>query len=203
MGKFDQEYYFIRRASSEERPSLLADSDTEDRIFDSENQLVGSAPFVFLNNLKDEQLRKKIEGIVPDIMFVGTDLVVSNSIRENLLLENIPHLYMHPSVYIDNNDNWNENYWYLNFQSTLDCWDREFSEYDDEIEPIKIGIEEFREVFSFSLNEKILEKIPLPDRRLFKMGGTVAATVTCHKSLYSIFNRDGKSGANVIRISDY
>ena len=205
MEKFDQEYFFIRRTSDPRRPSLVADDNTEERIFNSQDQLSGSAPFVFFNSLKAENIRQKIVGIVPDILFVGTDLVVKESIREKILLQDIPNLHMHPSIYIDNNENWHEDYWYLNFTQRFDCWDRDLSEYDDEIAPIKIGTDEFREVFTFSLNDQLLEKTPLSERRLFKMGGTLAATVTCHKSLYSLFNGNGngKSGANLICVSDY
>ncbi len=72
---------------------------------------------------------------------------------------------LYPAVYIDDENNWHDNYWFLNFYEELDCWDRKLSvigEDDDEHESA---------VYQYYLDAKILDGIPEEKRLLFIMGG--------------------------------
>eukprot|EP01034_Spumella_vulgaris_P044089 gene44089-54789_t len=115
------------------------DENTEDRRFRFEMQQPGSAPLVFHNTWKEENLRKGIRSLSPAVLFEGDDLVVSTAIRQSLLLADIPDLAMHPVVYIDDQGEWHEDYWFLTFTKWLDCWDRNASTYEQDDPPVRLG----------------------------------------------------------------
>lgn len=201
MNDFDSEYFFIRKPKKSPKiPFLVPDENTVGRRFRFEAQPIGSAPLVFHNADKDENMRAGIVAETPDVLFSGSSVLVRTAIREKLLLLDVPHLSMHPAIYIDDKDKWHEDYWFLTFTEDFDCWDRENSEYDDEA--IEVGGTELFQVYSYRLNSSILATTPLQDRLLFKMGGDVHGFICCHKSLRSTFGAGGKSGAHLECISD-
>lgn len=184
MSKFNDEYFFVMRPRDNDRlPFLVPDTNTEDREFRYKAQPFGSPPLVFHNDLEQEDIKAGMRTVVAPILFAGTDLVVASSIREQLLHMEVPNLSMHPAIYIDETDHWHEDYWYLTFTDRLDCWDRVHSTFDDEEPPIKLGGYELFEVYRYSLDEQVLDRLPLQQRLLFKMGGTTTADVVCHASV--------------------
>ena len=56
------------------------------------------------------------------------------------------------------------------------------------------------EVYTYSLNDEMLEGIPFQERKLFKMGGTTEGLVSVHRSLAGLFEG---SGAVLVPIADY
>lgn len=194
MSKYDQDYFFVVKDSSDERlPELSATDDTENRLYRYERQPLGSAPLVFRNGWKDDNLQAKVKGSVADILFDGPNFMVQSHVREQLLAYAIPNLAFHPAIYIDDRDEWHEDYWYFIFTQEFDCWDRATSKYNPKL--IEMGGEKAYKVRSYSLDVTLLDNTPLADRLLFKMGSTVDGKIACHKSIASIFRGDGKSGA--------
>lgn len=202
MTDYDSEYFFILKPDNDRLPSLVPDTNTEDRQFRFQAQPMGSAPLIFVNGWKEHDKQKRVAGLTPDILFPGADLIVRTPIREKLLAYDIPNLSIHPAVYIDDEDKWHEDFWYLTFTEMFDCWDRETSDYDQDEPPIRLGGYELHQVYSYNLNKELLDRTPLQDRLLFKMGGTLDGYVVCHKSLCSIF-RAGAGGAELQSVADY
>ena len=194
MSKYDQDYFFIVKDSSDDRlPELVATEVTENRQYQFQRQPVGSAPLVFTNGWREENLANKVKETVADILFDGADLMVRSPIRERLLAHDIPDLAIHPAIYIDDRGVWHEDYWYLTFTAEFDCWDRNTSNYNPK--PLVVAGEKNYNVRSFSLDVELLDRTPLEQRLLFKMGGTIDGYVACHKSLAPIFRGGGKNGA--------
>lgn len=194
MSKYDQDYFFIAKDTRDERlPELAATDNTENRQYQHERQPAGSAPLVFTNGWREDNLRHKVRESVADILFDGADFMVKSHIRERLLAYDIPNLALHPAIYIDDLDKWHEDYWYLTFLEEFDCWDRATSNFNPK--PLEVAGEKNYNVRSFSLNVKLLDATPLEHRLLFKMGATIDGYVACHKSLAPIFRSGGKSGA--------
>jgi len=200
MTDYDSEYFFITMPDDPKLPFLVPDKNTEGRRFRFEAQPPGSAPLVFNNGYKDENKRAGIVTATPDVLFSGASLLVRTAIRDKLMVLDIPNLSMHPSIYIDDKDRWNEDYWFLTFTAEFDCWDREKSDADDE--PMKVGSSELVQVYSYRLNTDLLNKTPLPERLLFKMGGDLDGNICCHKSLRGMFSAGGASGARLQCFSD-
>lgn len=206
MKKYEQQYYFLRKAKENESlPSLCPDDNTSDKNYDFEEFPAAASPFFFLNAGREYGEKRNIPSAqrIPSILFDGTNLLVSSSMREALLELDIPHLHMHPSVYIHDDGKWQEDYWYMTFVERFDCWSRGESEYDNEDEPIRLGGFDLFEVYKFHFDEKLLNSIPLSQRLLFKMGGAVNAFVVCHESILNIFKSENGDGIRFIKVEDY
>lgn len=200
MQDFNKEYYLIVMDMDERNPSMTPDEDTANRSFSYQELPLGTKPLIFHDGALDWKLRKGIAPLKnpPELLFCGTDVLVQDGLREKLLDMEIPNLALQPSIYIDHQDQWHENYWYLTFLERFDCWDRKASDY--EREPITIGNVALYSVYEYSLNQELLAKTPLKDRLLFKMGGTSPAPVLAHVSVAKYFN---KSGAIVLPVTEY
>lgn len=203
MNKYDQQYWFIQKADNDSLPSLTADENTEDRTFSYEKQPVGSPPLFFFNGAKDYQKKLGIPSVkmLPNILFDGSNLVVRSRIRETLLNYDIPNLHMHPTIYIHDDGKWHEDYWYMTFTEQLDCWDRQNSTYEPE--PLEMGGFKLHSVYTYSLNQELLDKTPLEQRLLFEMGGTQDGYTVCCQKLLRLFQGDGKNGAKLTPIHEY
>ena len=191
MTTYNADYFFIRKPKErEDIPSLTPDNNTVNRHYSYEKEAEGSPPLVFFNGAKDFQQNKGITAIQPSsVLFDGVDIAVTTDIRRELLKLTIPDMYTHPAIYIHDDGEWHENYWYLTFEKPFDCWDRENSDYDPE--PDGFGDETYYEVTHFSLDSERLNNIPLNQRLLFKMGGASDAFITCHKSIKHLFECEG------------
>lgn len=88
----------------------------------------------------------------------------------------------------------------MTFLSNFDCWDRKTSTYEDE--PLELGGFSLFSVYTYGLNEELMEKVALKDRLLFKMGGTQDGYIVCHSTISHLFSKkDG--GAKLTAIADY
>jgi hypothetical protein len=204
MSDYNDDYFFIRKPKNNSLlPFLSPDENTEDRRYRFEAQPLGSPPLVFHNTWKEENLKKRVKSISPEVLFEGDDLVVSTAIREKLLLADIPELHMHPAIYIDDQEKWHEDYWFLTFTKWVDCWDRNTSTYEQDDPPVVLGGFELHQVYQYSFDPKVLDKIPMPGRLLFKLGGSLDGFIVCHKSLAGLFRANGKSGVELVGIRDY
>ncbi len=203
MGNYNSQYYFIQSADNDSHPGLTADINTEDRRYSFEAQPMGSPPLVFFNGAKEYQEKMKIKTIEvpPKILFDGSNLMVPRKVREKLLQLDIPHLDMHPAIYIHDDGKWYEDYWYMTFTERFDCWDRTSSVYEEE--PLEMGGFKLHSVYTYSLDQEFLAGIPLARRLLFKMGGTQDAYVVCHESISSLFYTSDTCGSKLTLLSDY
>lgn len=98
---YDREYFFLRKPDAARFPFLFPDEDTQDRDFRFARQAPDSPPLIFTNAWADENKRRRISTVTPKVLFDGTDIAVHTSIYEQLIGLDLPGVYMHPSVYID------------------------------------------------------------------------------------------------------
>jgi hypothetical protein len=201
MGKYDNDYYFVGKLKGrEDLPSLTPDTNTEDRTFRYEEQPMASPPLVFFNGAAEYQkkLRVSVVKTPPIILFDGSNPLIPSRVREEFLKLDIPNMHMHPSVYIHDDKKWYEDYWYMTFTERFDCWDRKNSTYDEE--PLEMGGFTMYSIYTYSLNEELLDKTPLEQRLLFQMGGTLPAMIVCHKSIMRMFINEG---TQLTKVSEY
>lgn len=200
MKNYNDEYYFVLKdIANVKLPELMPDVDTAGRRFRYQQQPPASPPLRFSNGFRDDFKKARIQDQVADVLFDGSNFMVTRPIRDALLRWDIAHLVMHSAIYIDDVDHWHEDYWYLGFTTPLDCWDREHSDFEDD--PMVIGQSVRYAVYSYVLNHDVLEKTPLSERLLFEMGGTTDGRIVCHQSLVHLFNGPA-SGTRVVRVVD-
>ncbi|WOB11307.1 imm11 family protein [Piscinibacter gummiphilus] len=204
MTDYNNEYFFLRRPADEGLPYPQPDEDTAELNYMFEVLPLGSRPLKFFNGMADMQKEQGIRPYkgAPEVMFVGSDLLVSDRVREKLLPLEVPRLALQPAIYVDDDGKWHETFWYLTFIDRFDCWDRDQSDYDRD-DPIDIGGTQLFDVYSFKLNEKLLDKTPLQERLLFKMGGVNPAPVTVHKSLAGVFRSAGQGACELQAVADF
>lgn len=202
MSKYDTEYFFILKAEDERLPSLTADETTIERNYSFEAQPMGSPPLRFFNGAKEYDEKMKIRPLAepPRFLFNGTNVLAPARVREALLEAEVPNLSMHPAVYVHDNRKWYEDYWLLTFTQRFDCWDRATSTYEDE--PLEMGGFKLFSIYTYSLDAELLNRTPLRERLLFKMGGSQDAFVVCHRSIASLF-RGHENGVRMVAVSDY
>jgi hypothetical protein len=196
MNAFDKEYFFLTFPDDESVPAATPDDDTEAKPFIYEALPFGQKPLVFYNGALDFQTEKRIRPMdpPPDVLFYGGHMIVRRRIADKLWELEIPNLVIQPAIYIDHKNNWHEDYWFLTFTASFDCWDREHSKYDPDDGFLGAHI------YTYSLNVKLLQETPLRARRLFRMGETVPGMVTVHKSLVDLFRI---KGVKVIPLKDF
>ncbi len=202
MNEYNKQYYFITLPkNSDHLPSLLPDLNTEDRRFRFEVQPMGSAPLVFHNAWKEDDKKDNVKDVAADFLFDGSNFMARTPVREALLNFNIHHLDMHPAIYIDDQGKWHEDYWYLTFTERFDCWDRNNSTYEDD--PVEMGGFTLYGIYTYSLDKELLDRIPLENRLLFKIGGALSAFIVCHESISNLFYTGDNCGTKLTLISDY
>jgi hypothetical protein len=82
----------------------------------------------------------------------------------------------------------------VTFTKDFDCWDRKKSIYEPEP-----SYNNWHTVYDYILDEELLEKTPLQERLLFKMGGSTLAPVLAHQSIGGLFRTPG---VEIISVAD-
>lgn len=121
-------------------------------------------------------------------------MIVKDHIKDFLEEYETPNMLLYPTVYIDDNDNWHENYWFLNFYKSLDCLDMVASQYDKEddiyLDP---------DIEKFSLDETILNKIPEEQRLVFRIGRSLIAYIFMHLRVVEFLQKINASGVRFLK----
>uniref|UniRef100_UPI003CF2FAAB hypothetical protein n=1 Tax=Massilia sp. TWP1-3-3 TaxID=2804573 RepID=UPI003CF2FAAB len=199
--QYAEQYYILRPEKLDNIPFLGPDENTVERDYSFEEQPVGSPALIFTNSLKDRCAADRVKEFIGAILFDGNNLVVKTALRDALLDLEVPNMFMHSAIYIDDRDVWHEDYWFCTFTALFDCWDRTAS--DASTSFVKANGEKDYDVYKYVLNKELLDKTPLKQRLLFKMGGTLEAFVFCHESIAGLFRRDMPNGARLVLASDY
>lgn len=201
MADYENEYFILEALEEDDVPFLTPDKATAKRQFSSERQTAGSPPLIFTNGWRARNRADGVTDTVRPILFHGNNLVVSAVMRESLLHIDVAGMAMHPAIYIDDQDNRHEDYWYVAFTELFDCWDRVTSTISGGNNASKTS--QRYEVLAYGLDRKILDGTPLEKRLLFKMGGTTAGQLFCHESIAGLFRIDLPNGAKLTLVADY
>jgi hypothetical protein len=206
MNRFDAEYYFLSRPKKrEDLPSLTPDEATSERDFRYAQQSLSSPPLVFFNGAREYNTQRggTVIKSPPAILFEGSNLLVRENLRHELLALDVPDLHMHPAHYVHDDGRTYDGYWYLAFARRFDCWDREHSDYDREEDPVSLGGYLLEQVYSYSLNAALLEETPLQQRLFFQLGGALSASFICHALLCSLFHDAGGNSIHLTPVAEY
>ncbi|QYF95416.1 hypothetical protein KY495_09820 [Massilia sp. PAMC28688] len=196
MTKYNADYAFIlKNIDVDGFPILKADTSTAKRFYQSDPLAAGSAPLIFSNGFQALFAKRGIKEKRADVLFDGATFIVRNHIRTALLALELPTINLHPAVYTDGEGRRHADYWYVAFPGFIDCVDRAKSRYMPPLYP-----DDTLAMGAYSLDDAVLDKIPLQQRLLFRMGGTDDGLVVCHCSLFNHFRDDG---VLITMIADY
>lgn len=200
MNKYNDQYYIVMLTLNEDRIFVDPLQKTADRNYHFKKQPIGSEPFFFENSDREEDKKDGITHLLPDVLMEGANLLVNQTTRDYLKQYTIYGLQMNPSIYIDDNGNWHENYWFLTFFETVNCLDRVKSDVE-EIPAIPDNDKPL--VNKYSLDSKVLDKIPEENRLLFKMGNVTDQYVFVHQRIADYFAENNVTGIHLSKVSEF
>ncbi|WP_163831825.1 imm11 family protein [Spartinivicinus ruber] len=186
MTNYNEQYYILDTFYNDNQLHITADNKTSNRNYEYEKLVPSGVPLFFENSFKDKEKALGRKRLLTDVLFDGSSLVVVYKIHDFLKMFSTKGMQLYPAIYIDDDTNWHENYWYLNFFEKLDCWDRKLSvleTFDDEDDDFDA------EIRKYYLDKKVLDAIPEEQRYLFKMGGATESYIFAHERLVDIFKR--------------
>jgi hypothetical protein len=190
MSKYDAEYYFVFRGDDHNDFFLGPDSQTGSRGYGNKFLSNSDGPLIFINQYKDEEKEDGIKKTKSDIMLNGSNVVASDALARHIANKGGLGLQVFPSIFIDDEEIWHEEYSFLNFYERFDCWDRKTSQfYIDEVAELPA------EVTKYCLDSKVIESRELNRRLAFKMGGCLDSYVVFHESLVRFIEDNNIGGA--------
>ncbi|ATD08781.1 hypothetical protein SIO17_17065 [Pseudoalteromonas piscicida] len=201
---FNDQYYIILKKYSEVTLHLTALQKSADRDYEFEQLVWGKEPLFFENAYRDKDNANGVIRPIPSVLLDATIPIVSSKIRERLKLFNFVGMQLYPAVYIDDGDNYHEDFWCMNFWQELDCWDRAKSKIE------KFTAEEMLEpdylkgcdIYKYHLDSEVLDKIPEEERLIFKQAGGLKY-VFVHQKIADIFFEEKATGVNLVKVSDF
>jgi hypothetical protein len=203
---FDDDYCVVTRPRQDDQdhdllPILGPDEDTAELEYRGEVLPLGHKPLIFVNAMKDFRHRngKTTLKTPPPVLFDGDNPIVRSKVRDELLALDIPDLALQPAIFMDDWGNRHDDYWFLAFLETRRYWDASKSRLGGSI---LMGDDALQTVHDFALDDARLRRVALKDRLLFQMD-SLPSIVVAHRSVASLFQGDGNSGALVIPIRDY
>lgn len=195
LGKDINERYYIALAlEGDAKIHLSPDEKTAGRGYHYEKQSSGQAPFFFHNAYPHSDGSGPYP--ITDVLFDGGyEFLVRDFIRDELEKFEINGLQLYPAVYIDDADNWHENYWFLIFHENkdIDFLDKEKSLNNDK----EKSIERYR------LNDEKFNRIPLERRLVFRLSSEFDSQVFVHEKVVRFFEQNGFSGIRFVKTADF
>ncbi|WP_374580421.1 hypothetical protein [Pseudoduganella sp.] len=200
MNSIDREYYILEHARSAAPVRPHAFHETRERDYRNLPCAPDSPPLAFFNGSRKSNRQQGIPALPepPRVMLDGVNLLVRKPVHDALAARGITGLRAQPAWYVHDDKSLHDDYCYLSFEGTFDCWDRELSDYDRDDDAGSLGAS----VYTFSLDAQLLARTPLPQRLLFVMGGCFAPPLVCHESLLPLFQDDGNSGVSAVALPE-
>jgi len=201
MNKYNEQYYILFndvKQSSYLKPLRK----TTDRDYEYKKLHIAGGPAFFENAFKEEDRDAGKKHPVYDLMDSSGHYLISDRIYEKMNHYEIAYMQFFPAVFIDDDDQWHENYVFTNFYDLLDCLDIENStitelddDDDDDYEDDDYEEEEeLHIVDEFCLSETILDKIPEEQRLIFSIAKTTSTYVFVHQKIKDIFDQENATG---------
>lgn len=199
MNKYNDEYY-IGFYPEGYKPKIVADDKTANRGFQYSKLAFGESPLFFYNRNKEKDRKNGRKWEVTEILKVGISYLVNDFIRNKLIQYDIEGLQYYPAVYIDDNDNWHENFWLLNFYEKFVYWDKKRTT----VIPVDKNEDKYNAlVDKFCLDEKKLDVIPEEKRLIFKMGDIADPYVFFHQKIVDFFEENQCKGIRFFKVSEF
>ncbi|QUI72316.1 hypothetical protein [Pseudoalteromonas sp. M8] len=205
INNYDKEYYIILKKFDGDTLYPKPLKKTAKRRFRFEQLTWGQEPLFFENAHRDKDLKANRSRLVPDVFLSATIPVVNSKIREKLKFFAFEGMQLYPAVYIDDEGNYHENFWCMNFWEELDCLDRNRSKFSKlTLEKLKLDPDaDDLTTYKYSLDSDVLDKIPEEERLIFKMGPDDMGYVFVHQKIADIFFEEKATGVNLVKVSDF
>jgi len=112
----------------------------------------------------------------------------------------IDGMQLYPAVYIDDDDHWHDNYWFLTFYEKYIYWDKKRSQF---ITIDETDDQHDAEVDSYCLDETKLQGIAEERRLIFKMGGVGDPYVFVHQKIVDFLMANQCKGIRFFKTCEF
>jgi len=156
---------------------------------------------VYLNKYKEENLKLGVKTVLPDIFLEFSAMIIPKTFMVFLRNFDIYGLQLFPTIYIDDDDQWHENLWLVNFFEGIDCIDKEKSEIDydpdlwEEGDPLVVDETVF--------DDSVLRAIPEDQLLIFKMANVAWPHLYWHQRVVDYIRQQKYTGIIFVKASDY
>ena len=205
MKNYNDEYYIVLNAYTDDTIYLTPLQKTADRRFRLRKLSYGEEPLFFENSYKEEDIKRGIKHKLTSVLQSAGIPLVNDAIRNRLKFIDFKDMQLYPAVYIGDDEKYHENYWCMNFYGELDCWDREKSimNEDDREEYIADPNATHLDVYKYHLSPEILDLIPEEERLIINIGGTAIGVIMMHKKIVDIFESENATGIRFAKVADF
>jgi len=201
MSELQQQYYVPLRANTENKLFIGRDEKSKRRYYHYRKFNLVDGPMVYLNKYKEENLKLGVKTVLPDIFLEFSAMIIPKTFMVFLRNFDIYGLQLFPTIYIDDDDQWHENLWLVNFFEGIDCIDKEKSEIDydpdlwEEGDPLVVDETVF--------DDSVLRAIPEDQRLIFKMANVAWPHLYCHQRVVDYIRQQKYTGIIFVKASDY
>ncbi|WP_199611054.1 imm11 family protein [Flocculibacter collagenilyticus] len=199
MTKFNDEYYIALSRNDDRQIRMSINERSKNYLYDGFKLSIGSPLFVEQGYVERDK-RLGVTSHRTDIMSGCGSFIMEKTVKDKIAQYVFNGMQLYPSVFIDVNEQWYDNYWYLNIWEDLDCWDRKKSIYD----PIDDDWDEDDTMIDqYYLDEQVLNEIPEKQRLIFRMGGESSGYIFMHQKLVDIFQENHFTGIRFFKVSEF
>ncbi|MBH0056836.1 hypothetical protein I6F65_07670 [Pseudoalteromonas sp. SWXJZ94C] len=201
MSELQQEYYIPFRANTKDKLFIGRDEKSKRRYYFHTKFNLADGPMVYLNKYKEENLKLGSKTPLPDIFHDFGAMIIPKEFMVFLRNFDIYGLQLFPTVYIDDDDQWHENLWLVNFFEGINCIDKEKSKINynpklwEEGDPLVVK----KTVF----DDSILRAIHEDQRLIFTMDNVDMVYLYCHQRVVDYIREQNYTGIIFVKASDY
>ena len=201
MSELQQEYYIPFLGNTENKLFINTDEKSSRRYYFHTKFDLADGPMVYLNDYKEENLKLGIKTPLPDIFLDYGAMIIPKEFMVFLRNFDIYGLQLFPTIYIDDDEQWHENLWLVNFFEGINCIDKEKSEIDSDPELWEEGDPLIVDTTVF--DDSILRAIPEDQRLIFTMDNVHMLHLYCHQRVVDYVRQQNYTGIIFVKASDY
>ena len=199
MKKIQDQYFIIKKPLADEYPNLKVDKAFARTRFKISMPSPEDGTLKFTNMWRDDNHRDNITETIEDVLFNGVYFLIRDNLYQKFHKKKLYKTGYYPAVYIDDQDQWHEDYWFVTVLNELDCWCRKNSDYDAK----NVFFDGSCSINKIVLDEEIINSIPLEERKIFKLGKSMPSRILVHESLANIILSANVTPECLIPLSDY
>jgi len=201
MSELQQEYYIPFVGNTKNKLFIERDEKSKRLYYHYRKFNLVDGPMVYFNSYKEENLKFGIKTVLPDIFLDFGAMIIPKEFMVFLRQFDIYGLQLFPTIYIDDNEQWHENLWLVNFFEGIDCIDKEKSKINynpklwEEGDPLVVKNTVF--------DDSVLRALPEDQRLIFKMANVDMPHLYCHKRVVDYIRQQKYTGIIFVKASDY
>ena len=195
MNKFEDEYYFlIDTPFRESFLELVGIKGAGDRFYETDQLDYGDGP-VFFGQAFKEDMPFKLGSVQMD----GGAPIVSKDIAEVIDQYTIAGFQLFPSIIVDDNGEWHEDFYYFNSYGRLDCVDFKKSEIPRYNPNARLG----QRITKYKLRADVLDNIEEEKRLIIMLDKVLGPSLLVHQKLVDKLAQFNIEAFTFYRVSEY